>query len=250
MHAARRLSLALFLAALALVGVRAPAVAQTVSGVVTNQEGAAVAGVAVSLRTVDGDVETGTLSAGNGRYTLEIPQSGEYRIHADAAGHLPTVSHLFDLRGEGLYQIDVEVHATQTGIGIGGLYAEWGRSNIHEWTTRDVVILSGAQWREISAGRDLVEALEMADFPGVSIQRRPLEFCPRFESDFNCMKVLRLTDGPERLLRDVTPDDVEAVVYVGPTVTGVSRGTDMGWRETTVNPSLILFMHGYFSARN
>jgi hypothetical protein len=220
-----------------------------VSGVVVNQAGATVAGVAVSLRTADGDIEAEAASAGDGTFVLTIPESGEYRIHADATGHLPTVSLLFDLRGDGLYQMDVEVQqssAMATSPEFAReVYEDWVRSNVSAWNTRDVVIVSGSEWREIAAGRDLVEALELADFPRVRIRRTPDGFCVRSGSSTRCMSVTPLTNGPVGRLRDISPDQVEAVVYVGPTVASGPTQMTMGWQESAVNARLILFMHGY-----
>jgi len=248
MKAAHALSSS-FALVLALLVVGVPTQAQTVSGVVTNPSGAAVAGVAVSLRTADGDVEAEGASAGDGHFALTIPESGEYRIHADAAGHLPTVSLLFELRGEGVYQIDVEVSPVQSATWAQDFprerYEDWGRSNINRWETRDVVIVSGAEWREVAGGRDLVEALEAADFPRVRIRREPDGFCARSGSSAKCMFVVRLTNGAQGRLRDVSPDQVEAAIYIGPTVSSGPTQMTMGWQESAVNASIILFMRGY-----
>ena len=250
MNAARALS-SRSAPVLALLVVALPARAQTVSGVVTNPSGAAVAGVAVSLRTADGDVEAEATSAGDGRFALTIPASGEYRIHADAVGHRPTVSLLFDLRGEGIYQIDVEVSPVQAATWAQDFpperYDAWGRANVRQWATRDVVIVSGAEWRALADGHDLVEALEAADFPRVRIRREPDGFCARSGSSTKCMFVLSLTNGAQGRLRDVMPDEVEAVAYVGPTVSSGPTQMTMGWQESAVNAAIILFMRGYLT---
>ena len=79
------------------------------------------------------------------------------------------------MSGDGRYQIDVEVQespdAVRAPYAPGWVYEEWVRSHVEAWQTRDIVIVSGPEWRDVAAGRGLLEALELADFPRMSFTR-------------------------------------------------------------------------------
>jgi hypothetical protein len=93
----------LLLAALALALALVPAAlrAQTVSGTVIHREtGAAVAGAVVRLVDAAGTRQQAVLSDARGRYTVQAPRPGTYRLIAERVGYAASTSSWLQL-GEG-----------------------------------------------------------------------------------------------------------------------------------------------------
>ena len=223
--------------------------AQTVSGVAVDESGARVPSALVTLRGPGGSVEASARADERGAFVLTVPVRGQYRIHADAPGHLPFVSTLFDLGVDRPYEIELEMRTAPAGS-IGGdipeeRYLEWLRRFAPDSRQRDKKLISGRAWRELAAGRDLYEALEMADFPRVRFRRTPGGFCATSGSSTGCMGIGVLAHGATPRLIDLHPDEVEAVLYVGPGVRSAPTRNSMGWTESQVNAQILLFLSGY-----
>ncbi len=227
----------------------ADAVAQTVSGVAVNETGLRVVGAVVSLRTAGGSAATSARTDEQGAFVLEVPGRGQYRIQADAPGHLPFVSALFDLGVDHPYEIELEMRTAPAGS-IGGdipeeRYLEWVRRFAPDARQRDKKVVAGRAWRELASGRDLYEALELADFPRVRFRRTPGGFCAMSGSSSGCMEIGVLAHGATPRLIDLHPDEVEAVLYLGPGVRSAPTRGSMGWTESQVNARILLFLNGY-----
>ena len=230
-----------------------PARAQTVYGVTTEPDSSAVEGITVTLRTRNGEIAATTHSAVDGSFQLTIREDGEYRLRADGPGYLPTESSLFELRADRRYSIDVEL--TRSGSQpIPDLprerYEEWVRRWVDSWQTRDVAMVTGQEWRDAAAGRNLLEALRLTDLPVTGWEPHPRSFrtiCARTRSSSRCVSVSYMTHGPQGDLLDVPPSDIEAVMWVGPSISSNPSSERMAWDEQAVAERVILFARGYLS---
>lgn len=225
------------------------ATAQSITGVVSNELGVPVASVALTLRDGSGEIQSEALSGTDGAFELAIPRPGEYRVHAHAAGHTGTVSPLLALDA-GRYEVDVEVRTVPSGrLNVevpAERYLEWMASRMPDTRTRETVAIVGREWRDVATGRDLVEALNLAGFPKVFVRRTPQGLCATSGVSGKCMGVIPIGHGAISRLRDLTPDEIEAVIYVGPTVRSGPSAGEMRWDERFVNAEILLFLNGYF----
>jgi hypothetical protein len=224
-----------------------------VSGVATGVDSSAVAGATVTLRTSSGEIASTTRSAGDGSFQLTIPNDGEYRIRGDAPGYLPTESHLFELRADGRYAIDVEMTRSMSQA-VPDLprerYEEWVRKWVDSWQTRDVEMVLGQEWRDAAAGRDLLEALRQTDLPlegWVPHPRFPGRICPRTRSSAQCATVAYMTHETRGDLRDVPPSAIEAVIWIGSMISSGPSPDRMAWDAQFEVERVILFSRGYLS---
>jgi len=255
MHLQRRSILHRLLAALASLVLGAPAVqAQVVTGVASEPDSSAVGGVTVTLRTPSGQIAAMTRSATDGSYRLTIPEDGEYRIRVDAHGYLPTESLLLELRADGRYSIDVEM----TRVAAQPLpdlpperYEEWVRSWVDSWQMREVRMILGQEWRDAAAGRNLLEALRQTDLPLERWEPHPRfagRICPRTRSRAQCATVAYMTHDDRRGdLREVPPGEIEAVIWIGPTISSGLSIERMAWDAQHEVERVILFSRGYLS---
>ena len=125
-------------------------------------------------------------------------------------------------------------------------YEEWVRESVHSWQIREVEMVLGQEWRDASAGRDLLEALRQTDLPLQRWEPHPRftgRICPRTRATAQCATVSFMTHGPRRDLRDIPPSEIEAVIWVGPTGP-VGR---MAWDAQSEVERVILFERGYLS---
>ena len=244
---------ALFVSAASLV-LGAPAVeAQIVSGVTTEPDSSAVGGVTVTLRTSSGRIAATTRSAGDGSFRLTIPADGEYRIRGDAPGYLPTESRVLELRADDRYSIDVEM-TRGAAQAVPDLprerYEEWVRRWVDSWQKREVEMVLGQEWRDAAAGRDLLEALRQTDLPLERWEPHPRfsgRICPRTRSSSQCATVSHMTHGQRGDLLEVPPSEIEAVIWIGPTVSSGPSVERMAWDAQYEVERVILFARGYLS---
>ena len=225
--------------------------AQTISGTVIDDLGAAVPNARVSLRLPDGEVASETTAGADGVFVLEVPESGEYHVAADAAGHLPLHSRLLAIDATRSFDLDLELSRAAAETIEHEVpperYEEWVRKFVRDWRTRQVVVVPGPEWRSAAAGRTLYEALEMLDLPGISYRDVGNgRLCPQSRSSTRCLPVSVLSHGATTRLRDIEADEVDGLVFLGPGVwSGPTPGGAMSWSERRVPAQIILFLEGY-----
>lgn len=114
--------LAAAMAVVALV-LMAPAVgsAQTVTGRVTDDDGAPVRGALVRLLDDEGSARAGVLSNEEGWYVLRAPAAGPYRLSAQRIGLASAVTEVLELEAGGSYQRSFELRAAP--IALEGIVA-------------------------------------------------------------------------------------------------------------------------------
>ena len=232
-------------------GITGSGAAQSVSGAVTDQLGRAVPAAVVTLRDAAGVIQAEASTDSEGNFQLVVPRSGEYRLVADALGHLQTESLLFAMTTDGDYALDIEIQTARS-LGVRrdapeARYAEWVRSRTSDWRTRDLIVVSGQEWRDIAIGRDMVEALRLAGFPRLTLRRTPEGFCAHSGAAAECLDVVVVAHGAPPRLRDIGTGEIDGVVHV-------SRGSRPGPRVGAMGPwqnrsheTLLLFMRGYFT---
>jgi len=129
-------------------------------------------------------------------------------------------------------------------------YEEWVRRWVDSWQTRTVEMVLGQEWRDAAAGRDLLEALRHTDLPvaGWEVHPRfPDGICARTRSSSRCVSVSYMSHDRRGDLRDVPPSEIEAVAWIGPTISSTPSLGRMAWDEQGVAERLILFSRGYLS---
>ncbi|NNL29408.1 MAG: carboxypeptidase regulatory-like domain-containing protein, partial [Gemmatimonadetes bacterium] len=103
--------LAVVAMALAMVSASEALLAQTVQGRVLDDEDDRPVGTAV-VRLLDGDGEQRAIAAADslGRYSLEVPEPGVYRLRAERLGYHAMETPLLEMgRADGLYPLDLLV---------------------------------------------------------------------------------------------------------------------------------------------
>ena len=130
-------------------------------------------------------------------------------------------------------------------------YEAWVRESVDSWQMRDVEMVLGREWREAASGRDLLEALRQTDLPLGRWEphpRFPGRICPRTRSSGQCATVSYMTqDERRRDLRDVPPSEIEAVIWVGPTLSSGPSAARMAWDAQYEVERIILFGRGYLA---
>ena len=130
------------------------------------------------------------------------------------------------------------------------LYEEWVQKWVDSWQMRDVEMVLGQEWRDASAGRDLLEALRQTDLPLERWEphpRFPGRICPRTRSSAECATVTYMTNERRGDLRDVHPSEIEAVVWVGSMISSGPAPERMAWDAQFEVERVILFGRGYLS---
>ena len=80
--------------------------AQQVSGVVKDQQGKGIEKTTVSLlRAKDSSVVKLVVTADNGKFSVNAPQSGRYMVSASHVGYMATYSQAFELSGSGSFDV-------------------------------------------------------------------------------------------------------------------------------------------------
>jgi hypothetical protein len=130
-------------------------------------------------------------------------------------------------------------------------YEEWVREWVDSWQSRDVEMVLGQEWRDAAAGRDLLEALRQADLPLERWEPHPRfsgRICPRTRSSAQCATVSYMThDKRGRDLRDVPAGEIEAAIWIGPTISSGASVERMAWDAQLEVERVILFSRGYLS---
>lgn len=127
-------------------------------------------------------------------------------------------------------------------------YEEWVREWVDSWQSRDVEMVLGQEWRDAAAGRDLLEALRQTDLPLERWEPHPRfagRICPRTRSSSECATVSHMTHGRRGDLRDVSPSEIEAVIWIGPTISSGPSVGRMAWDAQYEVERVILFSRGY-----
>lgn len=114
-----------FLLLLILVLMAAPAAAQRVNGVLVDPAGQPVSRAFVSLRGAGGAAVSRALTGGDGRFSLNAPGAGTYRVRAERIGFAGTTSAPLDLAAGEVQSM--RLVASGTGVSLQGLVAR-GRS--------------------------------------------------------------------------------------------------------------------------
>ena len=130
-------------------------------------------------------------------------------------------------------------------------YEEWVREWVDSWQSRDVEMVLGQEWRDAAAGRDLLEALRQTDLPLERWEPHPRfsgRICPRTRSSAQCATVSYMTHDKRRGdLLDVLPSEIEAVIWIGPTISSGPSVERMAWDAQYEVERVILFSRGYLS---
>lgn len=111
-------------------------------------------------------------------------------------------------------------------------YEEWVREWVDSWQSREVEMVLGQEWRDAAAGRDLLEALRQTDLPLERWEPHPHfsgRICPRTRSSAQCATVSHMTPGRRGDLREVPPTEIEAVIWIGPTIPSGPSVERMAW---------------------
>ena len=127
--------------------------AQTISGTVIDDLGAAVPNARVSLRLPDGEVASKTTAGADGVFVLQVPESGEYHLAADATGHLPLNSRLLAIDATRSFELDLQLNRAAAEMVEHEVplerYEEWVRKFVRDWRTRQVVVVPGPEWHPL-----------------------------------------------------------------------------------------------------
>jgi len=130
-------------------------------------------------------------------------------------------------------------------------YEEWVREWVDSWQSRDVEMVLGQEWQDAAAGRDLLEALRQTDLPLERWEPHPRfsgRICPRTRSSAQCATVSYMTHDKRRGdLLDVLPSEIEAVIWIGPTISSGPSVERMAWDAQLEVERVVLFSRGYLS---
>jgi hypothetical protein len=130
-------------------------------------------------------------------------------------------------------------------------YEEWVREWVDSWQSRDVEMVLGHEWQDAAAGRDLLEALRQTGLPLERWEPHPRfsgRICPRTRSSAECATVSYMTHDKRRGdLLDVLPGEIEAVIWIGPTIPSGPSVERMAWDAQYEVERVILFSRGYLS---
>lgn len=162
-----RLSCALILLAVA-GGIRAAAQSATISGVVTDQQGAVVPGASVQAANQDNSVRRETKTDSSGAYSIGPLPAGQYRITVQATGFGETTSDLITLAGGQVFtfnaQLAVATSKSEVTVTAGG-----NTTAVETSTSTISTQLSSSELKAYGLnGRNFSQLITMA--PGVSNQ--------------------------------------------------------------------------------
>ncbi|MEQ9400695.1 MAG: carboxypeptidase-like regulatory domain-containing protein [Longimicrobiales bacterium] len=221
-------------AAAALGLVHGSASAQAFTGRVLDEStGRAVPTVAVLLLDAEGQAVASALSDGAGRYALEIPEAGEYRLAAERFGYTPTRSPLLAVTTDRTYPVDLSVRPEP--IRVEGFSVTVRNERVEDWLTG---YLGVSPWslpgfRQIQGPR-LAEAIARSD-DGIDMLRwlylpafnRPGRFCVQAYTGTGCLHVY--LDGrylPSEHLEIIDFAEVVNVLVVPPRLHLLTRRHD------------------------
>ena len=180
--------------ACALAGVAAaPLAGQSFTGLVVDENtGRGVPAVAVHLLDTRDDRVGSTLADESGRYRLEIPVAGEYKVMVDRFGYFETVSPLFAVTADRDYPLELSVRPEP--IRVEGVDVRVRNERVEQWLT---LASAGSPWanpgfRMIQGER--IEAAIAKSEDGIAVMR--WLHLPAFNSVRRfCVRGYRVEDG-------------------------------------------------------
>ncbi len=199
--------------------------AQAFTGVVVDETtGHAVPTAGVYLLAADDTPVSSTLTGPAGRYRLEIPEAGEYKLTVDRFGYEGTTTPLFAVTADREYGIELSVRPEP--IRVEGVSVRVDNERVERVLTQSLGGLSPHSvkgFRSISGFR-LQEAIEKSD-DGVDMLRwlylpafnKPEEFCISAYTNQECLE-LRV-DGqalPSELIETLDMSRVRSVLVLPP----------------------------------
>ncbi len=218
-----------------LVAVPAALEAQTLQGrILSEADDEPVGDVVVRLLDSDGKPVVGALSDAAGRFTLEAPEPGAYRIVADHLGYERFESALLEVRDPARsYPVDLVL--TPTPVPIEGVVVTAERIDRVERELRAQLAMNpdALRWEPLmrptvvehaQRGHGVREMIQWSRTPGVTVQGVGEELCFRYRTQ-QCLPVY-LDGAPIRpeFVSGIPLEMIEVAVVLTPTESVVYGG--------------------------
>lgn len=213
------------------LAVAAPAAAQAFTGrVVDETTGRGVPTAGVYLIDADGEAVASAIADVAGRYRIEIPADGDYRLLVERFGYTDIESPLFAVTADRDYPVELSVRPEP--IQIEGLSIRVRNERVEDWLT---LVVGGSPYavrgfRHIQGAR-LREAIEKSD-DGIDVLRwlylpafnRPERFCVSPYTGQGCLNVY--LDGrylPAEHLETIDYEELVNVIVLPPSLHLLTR---------------------------
>ncbi len=140
-----------------------------VGRIVDENTGGGVPTAAVHLLDASDQRRASTLADATGRYRLEIPEAGEYKLLVDRFGYMETLSPLFAVTADRDYPMELSVRPEP--IRLEGLSVRVRNEKVEQWLRSAI---GGSPWANpgfrMIQGQRLQDAIERSD-DGIDVMR-------------------------------------------------------------------------------